>query len=115
MKTNMIETAKLYTVRCAKAWDGDAFGNEWTCGASVYRAEELGPTFGKSFTLFRVFEDDGRGNGDHLDSFEDEADARRYADLYVRFLDAGGYADSPEYRAMAELSLARSHYSLADA
>lgn len=115
MKTNTFETGRIYTAKCTKAWDGDAFGNSWTCGASVYVSEELGPRFGDTFKLFRVFEDDGEGNGDHLDSFDDEAAAREYAELYVRFLDAGGYGDSPEYAAMARHSLKNSHYSLAEA
>lgn len=105
----------IYTARCAKAWDGDAFGNEWTCGASVYRTEEAGVVFGTVRVLFRVFEDDGKGNGDHLDSYEDESDARTYADLYVRFLDAGGYGDSPEGAALAAWSQERSFYSLVPA
>jgi hypothetical protein len=115
MKTNMIEKSKLYTARCVKAWDGDAFGNEWTCGAAVYRSEELGLVFDTTRVLFRVFEDDGKGNGSHLDSFETEEDARAYADLYVKFLDAGGYSDTPEAAAMCAFSKERSHYSLSDA
>lgn len=103
----------IYTARCEKAWDGDRYGNHWRCGVSVYRCESDGVVYGQTRTLFRVFEDDGAGNGDHLDSFETEADARGYADLYVQFLDAGGYADSPEGAAMCAWSQERSHYSLA--
>lgn len=115
MKTNTIEKAKLYTKRCAKAWDGDGFGNKWTCGVSVYRSEELGVVFDTTRVLFRVFEDDGQGNGSHLDSFDNYPDARTYADLYVAFLDAGGFSNTPEAAAMAAFSQKNSHYSLADA
>lgn len=85
----------IYTARCAEAWDGDAFGNEWKCGASVYAAHDA--------KTFKVYEDDGSGNGDKLAEFESVFVARQYADLYVRFLDAGGYGDSPEAIDMARM------------
>ena len=102
-------TKAIYTAKCTKAWDGDAHGNEWKCGAAVYRMESDGDMYG---LLYRVFEDDGAGNGDHLDSFHTLSDAKHYADLYVRFLDAGGYSDTPEAAAMAAFSQENSHYSL---
>lgn len=85
----------IYTARCEQAWDGDSFGNEWECGASVYAAHDA--------KTFKVYEDDGSGNGDKLAEFDSAFVARQYADLYVRFLDAGGYSGSPEAIDMARM------------
>lgn len=85
----------IYSVRCSKAWDGDSSGNEWKCGASVYKTHDA--------NTFKVYEDDGSGNGNMLAEFGSVFVARQYADLYVRFLDAGGYGDSPEAIDMARM------------
>lgn len=88
----------IYKAKCEKAWDGDSFGNEWTCGASVHKStdpDEPG---------FSVFEDDGKGNGNHLATLVSEDSAKQYADLYCKWLDAGGYADNPLMSEMARLA-----------
>jgi len=97
----------IYTAKCEKAWDGDDAGNEWTCGVAVYRAESAGDAYGQTRTIYRVFEDDGEGNGNHLCSFTSLFDARRYADLYVRHMDEGGYGGTPTHIEMCRLSEAR--------
>jgi len=92
---------RLYVARCAKAWDGDTFGNEWTCGAAVYRRE------GADVDGYSVFEDDGAGNGNHLATFRSLFDARKYADLHCKFLDEGGYSGSPTHIELNRLAYAR--------
>lgn len=77
--------------------------------ACVYRAESDGDVHGQTRPLYRVFDH----GGDHLDSFEAFGDALQYAQLYVRFLDAGGYSDTAEAAAMGAWSQEHSHYSLA--
>lgn len=84
----------VYTVRCTKAWDGSN-GVEWTCGAAVYKSHNS--------DTYKVFEDDGEGNGNKLAEFRLELLAKRYADLYVRFIESGGYSDSREAEDMAIL------------
>lgn len=88
----------VYVARCLKAWDGDSFGNEWKCGAAVQRRED---------GSYSVFEDDGDGNGSHLASFVSLWDARRYADLHCKFLDAGGCAGTEEHIELSRLAEAR--------
>lgn len=55
------------TTLCAKSalgrWDGDDFGNEWTCGYSIVLGGGDDP---EQWTLW---EDDGAGNGDFLGEF----------------------------------------------
>ena len=89
----------IHKAKCETAWDGDDFGNEWKCGAAVYRADEG--------NAYRVFEDDGKGNGNHLCSFASVFDAREYANLHVNFLDEGGCAGSPSHILMCRLAEAR--------
>ena len=91
----MSKSSALYVARCKKAWDGDSFGNEWTCGAAVYKDQEGG---------FRVFEDDGHGNGSGLGSFASLFDAKRFADLHCKFLDDGGCAGSDAHLDMCRLA-----------
>jgi hypothetical protein len=85
-KSQAYKARALYIVRCDTAWDGDAFGNEWTCGAMVM----------KNAAGFAVYEDDGEGNGNLLVTFALESDAREYADRYVKHLDSGAI-DVPSY------------------
>lgn len=87
--------------RCTKAWDGDSFGNKWTCGAAVYKRD------GADEAVYSVYEDDGNGNGNHLVTFASLFDARRYADLHCKFLDDGGVAGSPEHIDLCRLTEAR--------
>jgi hypothetical protein len=87
----------LYVVRCARAWDGDSFGNEWTCGAAVHKDQDG----------YCVYEDDGAGNGNALARFSSLFDARRYADLHVKHLDEGGYAGSGTHIEICRLAEAR--------
>lgn len=49
---------------------------------------------------FVVYQEDSEGNGDLLNSFEEEKDARFFADLYARYLDKGQRTDTDEYHAM---------------
>lgn len=84
----------LYRVTCTTAWTGDNFGNEWKCGAAVYQTDTC---------RFSVFEDDGKGNGTHLATFSLQSDAKRYADLYVKHMDAGGDGLSSEFAEMCRL------------
>ena len=72
----------IYTVTCKKAWHGDAFGNEWKFGVSVYYVGETNPKY-----PYDVYEDDGLGNGSYLQCFSDELTACAWAKLYCQELD----------------------------
>lgn len=89
----------VYTARCSKAWDGDSFGNEWTCGAAVFKEPD---------GIFHVYEDDGEGNGNGLATFPLLFDAKAYADLWCKHMDEGGYGGSPTHIEMCRLAEARS-------
>ena len=91
-------TTVKYTARCTTAWDGDTFGNKWKCGAAVHTSPE---------GAYAVYEDDGKGNGSLLARFASLFDARRYADLHCKFLDAGGHAGTEPHIELSRLAEAR--------
>lgn len=93
----MAKPVPVYRAKCSKAWDGDSFGNEWTCGAAVYADGET----------YSVFEDDGAGNGNGLATFANLFDAKAYADLYCKHMDEGGYGGSPTHIEMCRLAESR--------
>lgn len=63
---------RRYFPRSDLGWDGDAFGNEWEMGYSVYA-----PADGETF--WDVYEDDGRGNGNFVKAFPTEEEAIKFA------------------------------------
>ncbi len=97
----------VYVARCETAWDGDGHGAEWRIRVRVQGPYELHEVYGGGL-VFKVYQtDDEAGAGDMMAEFSDVRDARRYADLTVRWLDAGGYADSPILAEMARLVMLR--------
>jgi hypothetical protein len=82
MTTNM---TAVYQVRAAHAWTGDEWGHEWRLGWTVY-PESDGHEDG--WQGFALYEDDGRGNGDYVASFDTIVDAARAADWLAMEADA---------------------------
>lgn len=78
-KTNdTFNNAAVYQVRAKQAWTGDDTGREWMLGWSVY-AESDG--------AFSLYEDDGRGNGNYVNSFSTLASAALVADRHAAAAD----------------------------
>ena len=53
--------------------DRDIFGNEWICGFSVHCIDK------GTYCDWNLLDDDGRGNGDWLATFDTLADAQAHA------------------------------------
>lgn len=71
-------SSAVYQVRARQAWTGDSTGREWKLGWSVYRDAP---------DVFSLYEDDGRGNGDYVDSFSTVREAAVTADRHAAAAD----------------------------
>jgi hypothetical protein len=75
----------LYRVQAKTAWTGDQWGNEWLLGWVV--VPDMDSAHGDGEPMFALYEDDGRGNGNYVASFNTLAEAKQAADRHVAAAD----------------------------